>query len=178
MGTSELERLRRLPLFASVPDFALAELADIASIARYSRGNTVFYEGDTANLALLVLEGRLEARVDTHPGWRKVGTIAPGEVVGEQALFVAGAHRNATVVATEDVFALQLTPDVLRRGAYNDALIAVENHLLGTLARRIRTTNQAIKVVWKEQPMEQDETAPTTIRGRLQALFSRIGLGA
>lgn len=176
MTGNELALLQRLPLFMGVPEAALRELCDIASSVKYARGSTVFYEGDAAATALLVLSGRLEARVDTHPGWRTVGTIAAGEVVGEQALFVADARRNASVVANDDVVGLQLTPEVLRRGARNEALMRLENHLLGTLARRIRKTNQAIKLVWKENPLEStDAPADKSIRGRLKSLFSSWG---
>ncbi len=181
MRPTEIAQLRDLPLFADVPDFALAELGDLTSTARFARGATVFYEGDAAEDALFVVSGRLEARVDTHPGYRKVGEIARGEVAGEQALFVRGSKRNATVVASSEVIALKIDPETLRRGARNEALIALENQLLGTLARRVRKTNQAIRLVWKERPLDDPdafEDESPTLRQRLGGLLSSLGFGS
>ncbi len=52
-------------------------------------------------------------------------------------------------------------------------MIAIEGHLLGSLARRIRTTNLNIQRVWKEE-VERPEPAPApenTLRARLRRLF-------
>ena len=37
----------------------------------------------------------------------------------------------------------------------NPAVVAIERHLLGTLARRIRRTNQETSKIWKEYAVQE-----------------------
>jgi hypothetical protein len=45
---------------------------------------------------------------------------------------------------------LIISKDLLIEGNKNSAVIAIERHLLSTLARRVRRTNQEINKLWKE----------------------------
>ena len=45
---------------------------------------------------------------------------------------------------------LVLTPKLMRDVADNQAMVALERHLIATMARRIRATNLAIQKAWKE----------------------------
>ena len=71
--------------------------------------------------------------------------------------------------------ALLLTPELMDHAARNSAIVALEQHLLGTLARRIRSTNQAIQLAWKADAPDpgSSDTPPQkrTLRARLSSLF-------
>ena len=66
----------------------------------------------------------------------------------------------------------------MRDVADNQAMVALEKHLIATMARRIRATNLAIQKAWKDSieeipddPTEEVEIAKPTLLGRLRSLF-------
>ena len=174
---SDTDKLSKLYLFKGVSRASLDELVGLAPPVRFQAGQTVFKQGDAADVALLLLDGRLIATVRALANDKEVGQVRPGEIVGEQGLFVEGGRRSASVVAAIPSACLMLTPDVMDHAFHNPAIVALEQHMLGTLARRIRGTNQAIQKVWKDVPAPGsggDDAAPkqtTTLRDRLASLF-------
>ena len=173
---SDVDKLSKLYLFKSVPRRSLDELCALAPPVRFERRNEVFRQGAPADVALLVIEGRLIASVAAASGDKQVGEIRAGEIVGEQSLFVPGGRRSATVTAAEPSACLLISPDVIDHASHNPAVVAIEQFMLGTLARRIRGTNTAIQKVWKEaptgevEPTQPEKKAPT-LRDRLASLF-------
>jgi len=122
----------------------------------------------------LVVEGRLVASVGSGENKREVGDSRAGEIVGETALFVRSGKRSASVVATEDSRCLILDQEVLTTSPYNGALVAIEAHLLGSIARRIRSSDRVIQRVWKETGSSDGTVAPKegpSLRTRLASLF-------
>ena len=96
-----LDVLRTVPLLASVPDTALAELATRAAIREVPPGTRLVAELEVGEEMLIVLDGAASATVGGLTGDvpAQVGTIGPGDCVGEMALFT-GELRSATVTAT------------------------------------------------------------------------------
>ncbi|MBO87473.1 MAG: hypothetical protein CL927_19160, partial [Deltaproteobacteria bacterium] len=125
---TELDQLSQLYLFRTVSREALRELLAIAPPTRISAGQTLFTEGAPADVALLLIQGRLVASVGDGSEARQVGDIRPGEIVGEQGLFVPGGKRSARVMAAERSIALLLTPEVMDHAAQNPAIAALEQH--------------------------------------------------
>ena len=56
---------------------------------------------------------------------------------------------------------LILTPEFMRKVADNTAMVALERHLIATMARRIRATNLAIQKLWKESEKEAEKSVTT-----------------
>lgn len=80
----------------------LEELAGSATVARLSRGDILYREGEPATAMHLVLTGRLAVRArDPWSGDRILAYIGEGESLGEIAL-ITGGRRTATVVAARD----------------------------------------------------------------------------
>ena len=168
-----VEKLSALPLFRSVPTESLERLIEASSLTQYRSAAHIFEQGSPADKALLLIEGKLEVSVTSGTTHRHVGEIHPGEIVGEQALFVTGGTRNASVFATLPSTCLVLSPALLR-GSNDPAIAALEQHLIATLARRIRKTNLEIQKAWKASRVEesQPESAEApTFRSRLRSLF-------
>lgn len=179
----DIEALANLYLFRGVPRRALADLLSLAPPTRYEPGDVVFRQGDLADVGLLLVEGRLVVSVKVEALVRQVGDVRPGEVVGETALFNANGRRSATVVASAPSSALKLSWYVLEKAPQNAAVMALEQHLLGALVRRIRKTNQSIQAEWRllaGPPPSPQAQAPTeapppearqSLLGRLLGLF-------
>ena len=172
---SVVEDLGELSLFRSVPARALRQLCSLASMNEYASGQTVFEQGASADVALLLISGRLEAWVEVQRGMgRRVGEVREGEIVGESALFASDRPRAATVRAMVPSRCLEINTELLERGAYNAAMVAIEHHLLATLTRRIRSTNTAIQKEWRILSTPSESETPS-FRQRLITLLGLQG---
>jgi CRP/FNR family cyclic AMP-dependent transcriptional regulator len=146
-----VERLSRISMFKGVPEVSLAELVRLAPIVRFKEGDAVFRQGDTADVALLVLSGGMTASVAVEGGKKTLGEIAPGELIGEQALFISMGKRSATVMATELSQCLIISPQVIDQAYRNPAVVSLELKLLGSLVIRIRQTNESLQELLQAQ---------------------------
>jgi len=162
-----IDALSGIPLFKKVPRTALHELTILAPVVEFAEGHIVFHQGWAASVSLLVLRGKLVARVAHEGTERDVGEIGAGEIIGEQALFVPRGHRSASVIAKSPCTCLLLEPGKWEQYSDNPAMVALERHLLETLARRIRRTNAVIREAWS---VERDHNASGTDEGRRSVL--------
>ena len=172
----DAESLSKLFLFRRVKPKDISELCRIARPVQFQAGDEVFVQGQPADCALLVVSGRLVASVGSGVDRREVGDSRAGEIVGETALFSKSGKRSASVVAAEVSRCLILDNEVLTTSPYNGALVAIETHLLGSIARRIRSSGRVIQRVWKESGIEESAPASTkkaapSLRERLAGFF-------
>ena len=169
---SSTDQLAEMFIFKGVERTALHELCAMAPPVSFKTGMTIFTQGDESDVALLLLDGLLGVEVTSAGQHREVGQVNSGEIVGETALFARGGKRSATVRALKSSQCLLINEDLLLNGAKNPAVIAIERHLLGTLARRIRRTNQETTKLWKELGVK--DTTPEVkagLVGKLKSLF-------
>jgi CRP-like cAMP-binding protein len=173
--------LRRLPAFREVTPSALAAVVDVCDLVQFKTRDTVLDQGGDSDVAYLVVTGMLEVSVQTEHSWHHIAEVHPGDVVGESALFVRGVPRNATVFAHKDSQCLVLRPSVLERMVTNEAIVALEVDLIGTLSRRIKKTNLEIQSAWSgqlpaEPSVESDgKSGSTSIASRLRSVFRGRG---
>jgi len=149
MPDLDLDALASLYLLRHVPRQDLKAFMELAERVVLRSGQLVFKAGAPANHALLVVTGRLQASVGAGESREVLGDIRSGEVVGETALLDPGGTRQVDVRAVEDSVALVLTAQVLARGRHNRAVIALQHHLVATLARRIRSANLHLQQRWR-----------------------------
>ncbi len=169
--------LARLPLFAEVARSDLEDLCRVAPPVVLGAGAPVFVQGARADVALLVVAGELEVAVAEGEQRTVVGKIAAGEVVGELALVEPERKRLATVTATRATTCILLSPDLLALVTQNSAWAAIERHLLRSLVRRIRETEQALHEAWKSAQPPADRVAirvaAPSLRERLRGFIGR-----
>jgi CRP-like cAMP-binding protein len=179
MSSTIAENLSKMHLFRQVPNADLENLVTACEVLNYGMTEVICNQGDQASNALILVSGRLEVSVRTENSVRHVGEIFPGEIFGETGLFHSKGTRSATVMANRPSTCLVLTPRLMRDVADNQAMVALERHLIATMARRIRATNLAIQKAWKEsveeiieEPSEQEtEEEKPSLLGRLRSLF-------
>lgn len=162
--------LARLPLFRGVTERDLVGFAGRCPVRDYAPDTAVFWEGDPARMALLVVNGGLRASVQGSTGKVVLGRCRPGEMVGESALFGGTGSRNATIEAEVASVCLELGPELFER-TDDPVVMALEQYLVATLARRVRATNLAVKKAWKASGAATETAAPLTLRQRLARLF-------
>jgi CRP/FNR family transcriptional regulator, cyclic AMP receptor protein len=94
----DVTALNNTPLFADVPDEALAKVATFATLESVAPGKTIIREGGFSNDFYVIEDGTVSVeREGEH-----VADLGPGDVFGEQGLLEKQA-RSATVVATSPV---------------------------------------------------------------------------
>lgn len=176
---SDVDHISQLYVFRTVPRAEIEALVALAPPQEFHPHSVVFRQGDVADTALLVVDGRLEATVEAGGTIRRVGEVGPGEVVGEQALFHPQARRSATVSALQPSRCLVISRDLMESASDNHAMIALETYLMGSLARRIRSTNRTLLQAWKEsnpkpvaaEVVETAKVQGTSLLDNLRRLF-------
>jgi CRP/FNR family transcriptional regulator, cyclic AMP receptor protein len=103
-------RLKSIPLFESVSDEALAEIATFAQEVSVESGRELVREGDYSYEFMVIEEGAAEVK----RGGEHLADLGPGDFFGEVGLLERD-RRNATVVATGPTRLITLTGWDLKR---------------------------------------------------------------
>jgi len=156
---STVATLANMFIFKNVDKSAIQELCSLAPPVSFHTGVTIFEQAEKSDVALLLVEGKLGVEIYSASQRREIGQINTGEIVGETALFAREGKRSASVRALEPSQCLLISQELLINASKNPAVIAIEKHLLGTLARRIRRTNQETSKIWKEYSIHQPTSA-------------------
>jgi cAMP-dependent protein kinase regulator len=98
------EELKSVPLFASLSDDALHELATWIDEVKVPEGKHLVDEGDYAYDLFVIDEGSAEVTRDGD----HVADLGPGEFFGEMGVLGKG-QRNATVIAKSPMKLLTLS---------------------------------------------------------------------
>jgi len=156
--TTVMEDLSQMYSLRNISNQDIQKMMRNCSAKVYRPGEIICKQGDPAKEAMLLVRGKLDVSVSSQHSKQQVGKIHPGEIFGEQGLFIANKNRNATVKATEKSICIKIDPKVLKQSEQNPAMIALEKQLLISMARRLRNTNQTIQKQWREEKPEPVES--------------------
>jgi CRP-like cAMP-binding protein len=135
---SDIETLRRVPLFTGFGTDELRLLAFSAEDRTLSDGEQLFAQGDRADGGYVVAHGRLDLTESADSlGERVVAALGPGSLIGELALIVE-TTRAVHAYATAGTRVL-----LIRRAAFKRVLTeypVLAGQLYGVIARRIQAT--------------------------------------
>jgi CRP-like cAMP-binding protein len=107
------EVLTRTPFFADVMSSAeLDRLAAKLTLKTFPRGGCLVRQGELGASMFVLVGGKVSVTVHLRTGEERVGSLGPGEIVGEMSL-LTGARRNATVTAAREVSALEIAKPAL-----------------------------------------------------------------
>jgi CRP/FNR family transcriptional regulator, cyclic AMP receptor protein len=101
---AKVERIARVPLFASCSKKEVGLIASIADEVDVPAGRTLAREGELGSEFFVLVDGE----VDVRKGSRKIATLGPGDFFGEIAL-ISNIPRTATVKTSAPVRALVVT---------------------------------------------------------------------
>jgi CRP/FNR family cyclic AMP-dependent transcriptional regulator len=99
----DVSQLKRVPLFADVPEDSLKKIAPFTKVDEFAEGRPLMQEGDYSNDFFVIEDGTAKVERDGE----QVAEVGPGDVVGEEGL-LEKSQRSATVTATSTVRVIKI----------------------------------------------------------------------
>jgi CRP-like cAMP-binding protein len=131
---AKIEALKTVPLFARCSKKELGDIAQITDEIDLPEGKVLTKEGASGREFFVLMEGNADVRRKR----RKVGTLGPGDFLGEIAL-VTKTPRTATVKTTSPVRALVVSEQNFRRLLARSPQVQIK--VLEALAERVAATS-------------------------------------
>lgn len=137
-----VDLLGRVPVFSTLVQSDLEQIAELAVPRGFEPGEVVFREGDASDTCYIVREGRARA-IRTHRDGRTItlARFGPGDIFGELAM-LDDERRSATIEMLEPAEVVGILGPDMRRLLREHPDIAVK--LIGALAHRLRETNERL----------------------------------
>jgi CRP-like cAMP-binding protein len=138
---TEVELLRRIPLFANIDTSRLKLLAFTSERLTFEDGAVLFREGDRGDSAYLILTGKVDISVGSPNGDVVVASLGANNIVGEMSL-LCETPRTATVTAAEPLDTLRIKKDQFF-GLLRD-LPQMTLEIMRELAQRLNNVNKEL----------------------------------
>ncbi len=104
---TEVQSLRQVPMFREIDPARLKLLAFTSERVHFAAGQRFFSQGDAADAAYVILEGKANVSLDTPNGEITVAELGQNAIVGEMGI-LSDSPRSATVVAAQPTTALRI----------------------------------------------------------------------
>ena len=140
---SNLELIRRVPLFALLTANQAESVAESVTKRRFKRGETIVEQGEKSNTLFIILTGRVRVVTSDKRGREVIlATLQPGDYIGEMSL-IDNQEHSATVRA-------EVQTDVLVLGRAEFARCLPENSsmayaIMKGLVQRLRQADRKIE---------------------------------
>ena len=138
----EVDMLRRIPLFAQIEPPKLKLIAFTSERVAFDAGHTLFRQGDAANAAYIIVEGKAEVIVETPGGPVVVAVLGPNDFFGEIAI-LCDVPRTASVRADTRLVTLRISKELFLRLIKEFPTMAVS--IMRELAHRLDATNNQLR---------------------------------
>src|SRR5260221_3320201 len=135
-----IDFLRRLPLFAGLPEADLEQLYNRAEPMALKPGELLIEEGAPGDALFVLIDGQLQVTKRSGGHDVKVDVRLPGAVIGEMSL-VDNAPRSASVRGLTESHLLKVSKDVFERTLSTSPAAALAT--LHTVVARLRQ-NEAL----------------------------------
>jgi CRP/FNR family cyclic AMP-dependent transcriptional regulator len=139
---SNLDLIRRVPLFAQLTSVQAESLANAVGKQRFKRGDSIVERGQTSNALYIILSGRARVMMIDSKGREVIlAALRSGDHIGEISL-IDGMPHSATVRAEIVTDVLVLGRDDFVRCIAENAAIA--HAVMKVLAMRLRNATTKI----------------------------------
>lgn len=106
-------------------------------------GDILFKEGDKGNMMYLIREGKIKITKGEGEEERTLAVLKDGDFFGEMAI-IDGSPRSASAIAVTPTSLLIIDENTFKAKLKENPLI---EYVLSTLAKRLRTTDEQIKML-------------------------------
>jgi CRP/FNR family cyclic AMP-dependent transcriptional regulator len=168
----DVDKLRGVPLFASLESQAAARLCEFLSIKDYEAATTVFRNREVGDAMYLIDVGKVRISITDADG--KMVTLAelgPGDFFGEMSM-LDGHGRSADATVIEDARLAKLTRQDFLSFIVSDPRIAIE--MLTALTRRLRRTDDLLRHRISRN-LNEEEAARMTFADRAADALAEFG---
>lgn len=140
---SNLDLIRRVPLFSSLSDRHAETIAQAVVKKRFKRGESIVEQGKKSNALYILLAGRARVMTTDRRGREVIiATLGQGDCIGEMSLIDSKPH-SATVQADVQTDALVLSrPDF---AACMPEYTSLAHAVLQGVVKRLREADQKIE---------------------------------
>ncbi|WP_087117012.1 CRP-like cAMP-activated global transcriptional regulator GlxR [Corynebacterium urinipleomorphum] len=136
------ETLARAGIFQGVDPDAVVNLISQMQTESFSRGTTIFDEGEPGDTLYIIIEGKVKLARHAPDGRENLlSVMGPSDMFGELSIFDPGPRTSSAVCVTE-VEAATMDSEMLRTWINDHPEISQQ--LLRVLARRLRRTNASL----------------------------------
>ena len=104
---TEVQSLRQVPMFRDIDPARLKLLAFTSERVNFAEGQKFFQQGDAADAAYVVLQGKADVTMNSPGGDIKVAELGQNAIVGEMGI-LSDSPRSATIVAAAPTTALRI----------------------------------------------------------------------
>ncbi len=141
---TEVEALRKVPLFRGIDEKKLRLLAFISERMQYQMGEHLCEQGEEGDSAFIILRGEANVQVQSDNILKTVATVGQNAVVGEIAI-LCDVPRTATLIAASDMDVLTVCKDDFLKLLKEFPDMSLE--VMRTLAMRLEKTTQDLAAV-------------------------------
>ncbi len=138
----DVERLRKIPLFAKIEPSKLKLLAFTAQRLTFNADESLFHQGDIGDAAYIIIDGSADVVVDTPNGPITVAQLGKNAFVGEIAI-LCDVPRTATVTATSELTTICISKELFFQLVGQFPQMAIE--IMRELARRLELTTRDLQ---------------------------------
>ena len=137
--------LRRVPLFSSLNEMQLDQLAAGSVRKSYPRGRTIVAEGEPSQSLYILLSGRAKVQRSDSEGKEVIlAVIGPREFFGEMSL-IDDSPRSASVITIESSDFMAINKDSFKAMLAQSPDIAMQ--IMRGLVRRLREADKKIETL-------------------------------
>jgi len=143
MTAHSLERVKKIPLFASIPEVDLEKINARLKALSCSKGEIIISEGEVGDCLYIIRSGQVKVVVNSDNEQEDeivLSFLSDGDYFGEMAL-ITGEPRSATVVAESDVELWQLDKSDFDALMLNNPSITIS--MTHMLSQRLKLANKA-----------------------------------
>jgi signal transduction histidine kinase/predicted CoA-binding protein len=134
--------LKKVPLFANLPEDDLARLCEMVEEVQIKAGEELFSEGARGDRAYVIQDGQLEILKNSGGRQVLISVRGSGDVIGEMAL-LEDSPRSASVRARTDAILLAIHQEQLDQ--LLDSSGSAAKAMLHTVLNRFRHTSSALR---------------------------------
>lgn len=168
----DVDKLRGVPLFASLDNQAAAKLCEFLSIDDYAEAATVFRNREPGDAMYLIDIGKVRISITDADGHMvTLAELGPGDFFGEMSM-LDGHGRSADATVIEDARLAKLTRQDFLSFIESDPRITLE--MLTALTRRLRRTDDMLRHRVSRN-LNEEEAARTTFADRAADELAAFG---
>lgn len=145
MSSTSLELLQTMPIFGAIRDDTLKFLLERAKDVKVAKDDYFFRQNDTASSMFVLEAGRVAVLKTWVEQTQGLAHLSRGDCFGEMALIEMGA-RSASVQATEDCTAMELSIDILHELYQHDLeqFTIIQMNMSREVCRRLRRADDLL----------------------------------